>query len=107
MKIIEYLSNIWHPAEMQDLSVQEVQAGLADASIRKHWLHSVLDEVKNINRRTHKALVDGNLDERFVQESARLQGIEYVLRQVLHSKNSVALELHQNRANSTAELPTP
>lgn len=99
MKIIEYLSNIWHPAEMQDLNVQELQGALTDPSIRKHWLFNVLGEVKDINRRTHKALIEGKLDQRFVQESARLQGIEYVLRQVLNSKNSVELDKRHNRAS--------
>lgn len=96
MKIVEYISNIWHPAEMQDLNVQELQGALGDPSIRKHWLFTVLGEVKDINRRTHKALMDGKLDERFIQESARLQGIEFVLRQVLNSKNSVALDKRHN-----------
>lgn len=96
MKIVEFLSNLWRPAEMQDLNVQEVQAALMDASVRKHWLHSILGEVKEINRRTHKALIEGKLDDQFVQESARLQGIEYVLRQVLHSKTSMELEKRHN-----------
>ena len=110
MKIVEFLSNLWHPAEMQDLNVQEVQGALGDPSIRKHWLHTVLGEVKDINRRTHKALIEGRLDERFVQESARLQGIEYVLRQVLNSKNSVALDKRHNHIEdepNVAVLPAP
>lgn len=104
MNIVKFLSNLWHPAEMQDLNLQEVQGALMDPSIRKHWLYTVLIEVKDINRRTHKALIEGKLDERFVQESARLQGIEYVLRQVLNSKNSVALDKRHNRIEDESNV---
>lgn len=106
MKIVAYLSNLFHPTMMQDINVQEVLSGLNDASIRKHWLFSVLEEVKAINQRTHKALSDGKLSERFVQESARLQGIEFVLRQVLLSKNSVALDMRHNRIEEKFDVAT-
>lgn len=110
MKLIAHLSNLWHPAEMQDLNIQEVLAGLADPSVRKHWLYALMDEIKNINKRTHKALLEGKLEEKFVQESVRLQGIEYVLRQVLQSKNSVELDKRSNHIQDepgVAVLPAP
>jgi hypothetical protein len=93
------LSTLFEPSEFQNLNLDELMGALLDSDVRKHWMQAVLEEIKEANMRTHVALMNGNLNEKFVQESARLQGIDWVLRQILNSKNSVAMERHHNRTD--------
>lgn len=99
MKFIGWLSTLFEPGEFQNLHIDELLAALVDTGVRNHWMRAVLEEIKELNMRTHTALMNGNLTDRFVQESARLQGIDWTLRQILNSKNSVEMERHHNRTD--------
>lgn len=96
MKLLAYVSSMFDVSEMQEIKTDEVLSVLADPTVRKHWLYSVLEEMRDINRRTHLALLDGKLNERFIQESARLQGLAWALRQALNSKTSMELDRRHN-----------
>lgn len=104
MKIISHLLSYFTPSELQNLKTDELLSALGDLSVRKHWLWSVLEEMKEINRRTHVALMNGELAEKFDQESGRLQGIDFALRQILNSKNSMALDKRHNRTGDDPDV---
>jgi hypothetical protein len=97
VRFYAWLSSIFEPSEFNNLNLDELMGCLLDSDVRKHWLNAVLEEIKDANMRTHVALINGNLTDKFVQESARLQGIDWVLRQILNSKNSVSMARHHNR----------
>jgi hypothetical protein len=111
MNVVKWLSTLFNPSEFSNLNIDELGGALRDSDVRRHWMVSVLNEIKEINLRTHVALMNGNLTERFAQESARLQGIDWTLRQILNSKTSVAMERHHNQAddvlNGVAVHPAP
>jgi phage terminase large subunit len=111
MKIPIWFKSIFASPEFSDIKTDDVVAALHDHAVRRHWLESVLSEVRDIHMRTHMALMNGKLDERFVQESARLQGIDWTLRQILNSKNSVELARRSNRTDDSfggvAVAPAP
>lgn len=104
MKLISRLLTYLEPSELQNLKTDEILSALVDPGVRKHWLCMVIEEMKEIHRRTHVALINGNLTERFVQESARLQGIDFALRQILNSKNSLALEKRHNHGGTEPDV---
>lgn len=99
MKFIAWLSSVFLPANFNNLSIDEVMSALNDTDVRKHWMVTVLDEIKDVNLRIHAAVMEGSLTAKFAQESARLQGIDWVLRQILSSKTSVDMERHHNQTD--------
>jgi hypothetical protein len=103
VRLPAWLSQLFEPSAFNDLNINELLASLTDTSVRNHWMKAVLEEVKEINLRTHVALMNGDLGERFIQESARLQGIDWVLRQILNSQNSVAMEKRQNQTDDVLD----
>ncbi len=103
MKIPRWLSSIFEPSAFSNLNFDDIQIALQDPSVRKHWLMTMLDEVRGCHSRTHVALTQGKLHEKFVQESARLQGLDWALRQILNSKTSVELDRHHNHTGNPHE----
>ncbi len=99
MTPFKWLATLFEPSEFNNLNLDELAAAMLDSDLRRHWLRAVLAEIKEGNMRTHVALMNGNLTEKFVQESARLQGIDWTLRQILNSKTSIAMERRHNRAD--------
>lgn len=99
MKFTTWFLTLLEPSELQNFKIDELLSALNDSSIRKHWLYTMLEEVKEINRRIHTHLMTGKLNEKFEQESARLVAIDWALRQILNSKTSVELGRHHNQAD--------
>src|SRR4051812_37560211 len=103
MRFFPWLSSIFNPEYFQDLHVDSLGAALNDSGVRRHWLSSVLDEIKETNLRVHAALTNGNLTDQFVRESAKLQGIVWVLQQILNSKTSVDIERNHNPSDNAPQ----
>lgn len=102
MKLLAYLASIFDPSEMEGLRTDELIGALADSGIRKHWIWSVMEEMKEIHKRTHGSLIKGNFSEEFVKESSRLQALEWSLRQILNSKTSVELDRRHNPSGAAS-----
>lgn len=110
MKLLRRMLDILQPSELQDLKTDELLSALIDPGVRRKWLADALDEMKAINLRVHTSLMKGTLDDDFAKESARLQGIDWTLRQILIAKNNVAYETHHNQDGdepSVAVQPAP
>lgn len=98
--MIKWLSTLFDPSIFNNLNMDELMGAMQDGDVRAHWIRSVLDEIKECNMRTHVALMNGELKDKFGQESARLMGIDWALRQILNSKTSIAMERHHNQADA-------
>ncbi len=99
MKLPFWFKSMFEAESFQNLRTDDLLIALADSNIRRHWLETVLDEVRDINLRTHTAVLNGELSKRFEQESGRLQGLDWALRQILNSKTSVELDRHHNHTD--------
>lgn len=102
MKIPAFISTLFKVAEFNDLDLNDVLLSLNDPMIRKHWLWAMAEEIKQIHQRVHVYLIHGKLEEKFIVESAKLQGIEWALRQVIASKTSIGLD-RQNHVKDELE----
>lgn len=96
MKLPIWLKTILDPSILQEIKTDEISVALMNVNVRRHWLWSIYEEMKSINRDIHRHLMADDLDKQFRASSARLQALQWVLNQVLASKNSVELE-NQNR----------
>ena len=103
MRITRWLSQIFDPIHFHDLNLEQINAGMQDVDVRRHWVMSVLEEIREINLRTHASLAHGELNEKFLRESGRLQGILWVLHQFSNSKTSVELNRHHNHTENQFE----
>jgi hypothetical protein len=95
-RLLTWLLSYLEPSELQNLNLDELAGAMTDLRVRKRWLWAVLEEIKECNRRVHVAMMNGNLEPNFVKESARLQGIDWTLRQILIAKNSVSMDKDHN-----------
>ena len=102
--MIKWFTTLFDPSIFNNLNMDELMAAMQDGDVRAHWIRAVLDEIKDGNMRTHAALMNGELTKKFGQESARLQGIDWVLRQILNSKTSIAMERHHNQADALSGM---
>lgn len=82
------------------MNIEDLGTALFDPAVRKHWVMTVLEEVRNINLQTHIDISNGDVTDKLIKRSARLQGILWALNQISASKTSLELERRHNPAGA-------
>lgn len=97
--IPKWLSDIFAPDTMQDLDIHAILLALQEPGVRAHWLRTSLDEIRDVNLKIHRSVLQGTLYQDFERESSRLQGIIWALEQIVRSKSSMDLDRSQNHTD--------
>lgn len=88
MKLPESLTKLFEARQMQDINFEDLLMAMNDASVRRHWLLAIVEEIKRIN-----IAIDTALDQRepmgFEELSARRRGLSFVLNQVAASERAI------------------
>lgn len=112
-KITRWMNDIFSPKQLQDLDALDLLDAMNDPVIRKIWLHTVFDTLKNLNLEVDKRLQNGGF--RIDDLCSRRKAYQDMLEAVMSAKRSVTMARNTNRAvpvgefdlNSVTVQPSP
>lgn len=105
MRLTKWVESLFRPEEtnFKDAAIEDVILALNDPVIRKHWLLSLIDEIRAINVGVDKALRENDMSD-LPNKSVRRNTIVFCLNEILESKRFIEEEiLDQQRQAELAE----
>lgn len=93
-KIPKFINDLFTPKNLQGLDSEELMVSLADPFIRKAWILSVFEEMKQLNLEVDKQLLSKELW--MIQNLAiRRRAIQDMLEKVALAKRRVKTQTHE------------
>ena len=101
MNLVKGLKELLSPKELQGLDSNELLEALNDASIRKHWLYEVYEELKRLNLEVDVRLLT-EVNYRLTDLCAKRKAYQDVLEAILSAKRQV--RSHNPKSGSGFDL---
>lgn len=103
--IILSLKELFNPKELQRIDSNELLDALNDASIRKHWLMDIYEELKRLNLQIdNRLLTDNNF--RITDLSARRRAYQDMLEAILSTKRLIRSHNPKDRSGFDLDAVT-
>ena len=95
MRLVNWIESLFEPEKtnFRDAAMDDLLAALNEPAIRKHWMHSIMDELRAINVGVDRAMREEKYDA-IPNAAARRTALVFCLNQILDSKTAVENELY-------------
>lgn len=106
-RLAKWISSLYEPEKtnIQEGSLERIMLALNEPAVRRHWVESLIEELRNINVRFDRKMEDGIYNQ-FEEDMYRRRAIVFCLNQILDSKDALENQrLESERDNQTLRSP--
>jgi len=106
MRLLKWIESLYAPEKtnFKDAALEDILVALENQAVRKHWLDSLVEELRAINVGVDRSLREGRMED-LPSKADRRHAIIFCLNQILESQTAVDTERYEQTQDQERAQP--